>query len=158
MRNFIYLCTPKQKRSVRITVSTQDSQSCNRGSIPLPSTKFFKILGVELSWLEHLLCKQGVVGSTPTISTSRSVRITVSTQDSQSCNRGSIPLPSTRKAVITSMTAFFVSWMDQKAVAEPAAPFQKLSILFEGRENMFEGHENMLEGQTFRPFKHRIFT
>ena len=32
--------------SVRITVSTQDSQSCNRGSIPLPSTKFFKTLGV----------------------------------------------------------------------------------------------------------------
>ena len=27
------------KCSVRITVSTQDSQSCNRGSIPLPSTK-----------------------------------------------------------------------------------------------------------------------
>ena len=36
-------CLPLQsqttKRSVRITVSTQDSQSCNRGSIPLPTTK-----------------------------------------------------------------------------------------------------------------------
>ena len=36
-------CVPLQsqtiKRSVRITVSTQDSQSCNRGSIPLPSTR-----------------------------------------------------------------------------------------------------------------------
>ena len=30
---------PNDKRSVRITVSTQDSQSCNRGSIPLPTTK-----------------------------------------------------------------------------------------------------------------------
>ena len=30
---------PNEKRSVRITVSTQDSQSCNRGSIPLPSTR-----------------------------------------------------------------------------------------------------------------------
>ena len=35
-----YLCNPKTiTRSVRITVSTQDSQSCNRGSIPLPSTQ-----------------------------------------------------------------------------------------------------------------------
>ena len=39
-------CVPLQSqtirtisRSVRITVSTQDSQSCNRGSIPLPTTK-----------------------------------------------------------------------------------------------------------------------
>ena len=29
---------PNEKWSVRITVSTQDSQSCNRGSIPLPTT------------------------------------------------------------------------------------------------------------------------
>ena len=37
-------CVPLQSQtittgSVRITVSTQDSQSCNRGSIPLPTTK-----------------------------------------------------------------------------------------------------------------------
>ena len=39
-RFFAYLCNPKTKpRSVRITVSTQDSQSCNRGSIPLPTTR-----------------------------------------------------------------------------------------------------------------------
>ena len=30
---------PNEKRWVRITVSTQDSQSCNRSSILLPSTK-----------------------------------------------------------------------------------------------------------------------
>ena len=35
---FIYLCNPEQCW-VRITVSTQDSQSCNRSSILLPSTK-----------------------------------------------------------------------------------------------------------------------
>ena len=29
----------ENNRSVRITVSTQDSQSCNRGSIPLPTTR-----------------------------------------------------------------------------------------------------------------------
>ena len=35
-------------------------------------------------------------GSNPSSPTLSSVRITVSTQDSQSCNRGSIPLPSTK--------------------------------------------------------------
>ena len=66
--------------------------------------------GVIAQLVEHLLCKQGVVGSTPTISTTSSVRITVSTQDSQSCNRGSIPLPST-KSSHRKMTAFFVVYM-----------------------------------------------
>ena len=40
VRKKSYLCNPKTiTGSVRITVSTQDSQSCNRGSIPLPTTK-----------------------------------------------------------------------------------------------------------------------
>ena len=49
--------------------------------------------------------------------TTRSVRITVSTQDSQSCNRGSIPLPST-KAVL--MTAFLLSSLEYGGIAQLA--------------------------------------
>ena len=37
-KKFVPLQSQNEKRSVRITVSTQDSQSCNRGSIPLPTT------------------------------------------------------------------------------------------------------------------------
>ena len=37
----------------------------------------------------------------------RWVRITVSTQDSQSCNRGSIPLPTTKKEEFASANSFF---------------------------------------------------
>ena len=39
IKKILTFAFPKEKRSVRITVSTQDSQSCNRGSIPLPTTK-----------------------------------------------------------------------------------------------------------------------
>ena len=45
------------KCSVRITVSTQDSQSCNRGSIPLPSTKFYKNFGRIPEWPNGADCK-----------------------------------------------------------------------------------------------------
>lgn len=38
-KNFVYLCTTKTARcSVRLTVRTTDSQSVNKGSIPLQST------------------------------------------------------------------------------------------------------------------------
>ena len=46
--------------------------------------------------VEHNLAKVGVASSSLVFRSKRSVRITVSTQDSQSCNRGSIPLPSTK--------------------------------------------------------------
>ena len=48
--------------------------------------------------VEHNLAKVGVASSSLVFRSKCSVRITVSTQDSQSCNRGSIPLPSTPKA------------------------------------------------------------
>ena len=47
----------RSKCSVRITVSTQDSQSCNRGSIPLPSTKFYKNFGRIPEWPNGADCK-----------------------------------------------------------------------------------------------------
>ena len=52
-RKTLPLQSQTTKRSVRITVSTQDSQSCNRGSIPLPTTRdsqqrvFFCIIFAE---------------------------------------------------------------------------------------------------------------
>ena len=62
------------------------------GSTPSAPTIFY----AEVAQLvEHNLAKVGVASSSLVFRSIRSVRITVSTQDSQSCNRGSIPLPST---------------------------------------------------------------
>ena len=45
-KKYVPLQSQTIKRSVRITVSTQDSQSCNRGSIPLPTTKAWQNAGL----------------------------------------------------------------------------------------------------------------
>ena len=39
MQNYAYICIPNDRRWVRITVSTRDSQSRNRSSILLPTTR-----------------------------------------------------------------------------------------------------------------------
>ena len=55
--------------SHRLVVRTGDFQSSNQGPIPYGTAKKFNFnfshMGDQLSWLEHLPYKQGVIGSSP---------------------------------------------------------------------------------------------
>ena len=56
-------------------------------------------MGVWLSWLEHLPCKQGVIGSNPIISTKKKrpwVVFLLSNTDSNACNRTLLTLSKRR--------------------------------------------------------------
>lgn len=56
-------------------------------------------MGVWLSWLEHLPCKQGVIGSNPIISTKKKrpwVVFLLSNTDSNACNRALLTLSKRR--------------------------------------------------------------
>ena len=58
----VQIPAPQHYWPVRLTVRTQDSQSCNRGSIPLRATKNMR---PWLNWIEHLATDQGIGGSNP---------------------------------------------------------------------------------------------
>ena len=62
--------------------------------------------------VEHNLAKVGVASSSLVFRSKCSVRITVSTQDSQSCNRGSIPLPSTPRLTIVGLFLYICTEPD----------------------------------------------
>ena len=71
----VYLIGPAYKSSGLLNIQSRSSVGQSTTLIMQGSAvqvcSGLPSMGVQLSWLEHLLCKQGVVGSTPTISTNR---------------------------------------------------------------------------------------